>query len=41
MTKSDVVAISIETGLQNALIALFILKTTFIAPSGDISFGKY
>ena len=40
MPLKDIITIGIETGLQNTLIALFILKTTLEAPAGDLAFGK-
>ncbi|KAK7070647.1 hypothetical protein SK128_006853, partial [Halocaridina rubra] len=33
----DIIAISIETGIQNNTVALFILKLTFVKPAGDLA----
>ena len=40
MNLREIITIGIETGLQNGLIALFILKTTLEPPAGDIALGK-
>uniref|UniRef100_A0A6A7GBX6 Ileal sodium/bile acid cotransporter-like n=1 Tax=Hirondellea gigas TaxID=1518452 RepID=A0A6A7GBX6_9CRUS len=37
LDRPDVIAISIETGIQNAAIALFILNATLEAPAGQLA----
>ncbi|XP_076043814.1 ileal sodium/bile acid cotransporter-like [Oratosquilla oratoria] len=37
LPRKDVIAVSIETGIQNASVALFILKFTLEKPAGDLT----
>lgn len=40
MPPKEIIAISVETGVQNYTIALIILQVTLESPAGEISAGE-